>query len=137
MTDSVLPWLIRFEQNYNMQLLTVNERFKQSIFTRHNVDGLLRGNPQTRAEYYRVMFSIGAMSINDVREKEGWDDVENGDERFIPLNMIPLSKIDEYLSMQKSTSQSLPTKSEPAKNISRLRIANQEIDYEKMVRDQK
>jgi len=136
-TDSVLPWLIRFEQNYNMQLLTVNERFKQSIFTRHNVDGLLRGNPQTRAEYYRVMFSIGAMSINDVREKEGWDDVENGDERFIPLNMIPLSKIDEYLSMQKSTSQSLPTKSEPAKNISRLRIANQEIDYEKMVRDQK
>jgi HK97 family phage portal protein len=28
-TDSVLPWLVRFEQNYNMQLLTEAERYKQ------------------------------------------------------------------------------------------------------------
>jgi HK97 family phage portal protein len=99
-TDSILPWLIRIEQAYNMQLLSESEQFKQKIFTRHNVDGLLRGNAQSRAEYYRTMFGIGAMSINDIREKEGWDDVENGDERFIPLNMIPLSKIDQYLDRQ-------------------------------------
>ena len=105
-TDSILPWLIRFEQSYNMQLLSENEQFKQKIFTRHNVDGLLRGNAQSRAEYYRTMFGIGAMSINDIRDKEGWDAVENGDERFIPLNMIPLSKIDQYLERQ--TTQSKP-----------------------------
>ena len=96
-TDSILPWLVRIEQQYDMQLLTNNERYRQSMYTRHNVDGLLRGNAKDRAEYYRTMFGIGVMSINDIREKESWDPVENGDERFVPLNMIPLSKIDQYL----------------------------------------
>lgn len=103
-TDSILPWLIRLEQNYDLQLLTQNERRKELLYTRHNVDGLLRGSAKDRAEYYRTMFGIGAMSINDVRDKENWDPIDGGDERFVPLNMIPLSRIDEYLSLQnKST----------------------------------
>jgi len=104
-TDSILPWLIRFEQHYNMQLLTEAEQFKRGIYTRHNVDGLMRGNSKDRAEYYAKMFGIGAMSPNDIREKEDWDpsDNEYADELFVPVNnMIPLSKIDEFL---KSTSQ--------------------------------
>jgi HK97 family phage portal protein len=106
-TDSVLPWLIRLEQQYNMQLLSDNERYKQRMYSRHNVDGLLRGNCKDRSEYYRTMFMIGAMSINDIREKESWDHVENGDERFVPLNMIPLSKIDEYMDKQLENKQQI------------------------------
>lgn len=125
-TDSILPWLIRIEQQYNSQLLTQNERYSQKLFTRHNVDGLLRGNAQTRAEYYRVMFSIGAMSVNDVRAKEGWDEVEGGDERFIPLNMIPLSKVDEYLEQQKTSNKpkeiEAPEPKEPSKKAAKLNL---------------
>jgi len=125
-TDSILPWLVRIEQNYNMQLLSLDERFKQKIFTRHNVDGLLRGDPQARAEYYRTMFGIGAMSINMIAEKEGFDPIEGGDDRYIPLNMIPLSKVDEYLKLQGTQSKPIqidqPTQKqkEPTKNIMRL-----------------
>ena len=100
-TDSILPWLIRIEQNYNLQLLTDDEQFGQRIYTRHNVDGLLRGNQKDRAEYYRIMFGIGAISMNEIREKEDWDPNPNpyADELFIPVNnMIPLSKIDEFLA---------------------------------------
>jgi len=101
-TDSILPWLIRLEQNYALQLLSSIEK-KQEFFFRHNVDGLMRGNAKDRGEYYRTMFNIGAMSINDIREKEDWDPVEGGDERFIPLNMIPLSRFNEYLDRQKKS----------------------------------
>jgi len=115
-TDSILPWLIRFEQHYNMQLLTESEQFKRGIYTRHNVDGLMRGNSKDRAEYYAKMFGIGAMSPNDIREKEDWDpsDNEYADELFVPVNnMIPLSKIDEF--MDKATSQGITPAVTPEK----------------------
>jgi HK97 family phage portal protein len=111
-TDSILPWLIRLEQNYAMQLLSPVEK-KREFFFRHNVDGLMRGNSKDRSEYYRTMFGIGAMSINDIREKENWDPVENGDERFVPLNMIPLSRLNEYLDRQKEQPKT-PTDKEVA-----------------------
>ena len=100
-TDSILPWLIRFEQHYDMQLLTEIEQFKQMIYTRHNVDGLLRGNSVDRANYYKAMFGTGVMSINEIRAKESWDPNPNpyADELFVPINnMVPLSKIDEVLN---------------------------------------
>lgn len=105
-TDCILPILIRFEQNYNMQLLTESEQFQQNIYTRHNVDGLLRGNTKDRALYYRTMFMLGAMSINDVRDKESWDpiDQEFADEYFVPLNMAPLSMLREMLEKNKPLS---------------------------------
>jgi len=111
-TDSILPWLIRLEQNYNLQLLTESEQFKQQIYTRHNVDGLLRGNAADRANYYKTMWSIGAMTMNEIREKEDWDPSPNpyADEPFIPVNnMIPISKIDEFLAAPKP----LPAPKEP------------------------
>ena len=114
-TDSILPWLIKKEQNYNLQLLTEDQFFKQNLFTRHNVDGLLRGNSKDRAEYYRTMFNIGAMSPNDIRDKENMDPKEGGDETYIPLNMIPLSKANDYFEFQKTKKQPDITKIEAKK----------------------
>jgi len=112
-TDSILPWLVRIEQSYNMQLLTESERYQQHMYTRHNVDGLLRGSAKDRAEYYRVMFGIGGLSINEIREKEEKDplDAEFADEHFIPLNMAPLSMLREMLKKSNP-----PSSHEPQKN---------------------
>jgi hypothetical protein len=41
------------------------------------------------------------MTINEIREKENWDPNPDpyADELFVPVNnMIPLSKIDEYMA---------------------------------------
>jgi len=94
--DSILPWLIRFEQHYDMQLLSTLQE-KQGMFFRHNVDGQLRGNQKDRAEYYRIMFGLASMSPNDIRDKENMDPIDGGDEYFIQLNMIPLSRAKEYI----------------------------------------
>ena len=98
-----------------MQLLTESEQFKQNIYTRHNVDGLMRGSAADRANYYRIMFGIGAMSIDEIREKEDWDPLETefSGEHFVPLNMAPLSMLREMLEKQKAgPAPSLPPGSE-------------------------
>lgn len=93
-TDSILPWAIRFETNYNAQLLTETEN-KAGYYFKHILDGLLRGDSKTRAEFYGKMFNIGAMSINEIRSFEELDPISDGDRYFVPMNMVPLDKIDE------------------------------------------
>jgi HK97 family phage portal protein len=92
-TESILPWVVRLEQNFNMQLLTPQERKK--YYYKHSVEGLLRGDSAARGEFYNKLWNMGAISINEIRELEDFDPIENGDEHFIPLNMAPLSKLNQ------------------------------------------
>lgn len=91
-TDTLQGWLTNWEAEINCTLFTEEEQ--DDYFAEHSVEGMLRGNSQERAEFYRKMFDVAAFSPNDIREKENLDPVEGGDERFIPLNMVPLSQVD-------------------------------------------
>lgn len=86
-TDSILPWLVRLEQNYNMQLLMANESGRQKLYFKHVVEGLLRGDSASRGAFYTQMFNIGVMSINEIREKEDLNPIDDGDIHFVPMNM--------------------------------------------------
>jgi HK97 family phage portal protein len=88
--DSILPWLVRFEQNYNMQLLTDSDRSLSGfgrLYFKHIVEGLLRGDSAQRSAFYGVMLDKGVMSINEVREKEDMDPVPGGDVHLVQMNM--------------------------------------------------
>lgn len=92
-TDSILPWLVTLEQNYNMQLLTESDKNltgRGRYYFKHIVEGLLRGDAASRASFYTVMLDKGVMSINEVREKEDMDPVPGGDIHLVPLNMTTL-----------------------------------------------
>jgi len=98
-TDSLLPWGIGLEQNYDLQLLTENEQKNEGLYFKHNFEGLLRGDVAARGNFYRAMFNIAGMSPNEIRAKEDMDpsDAEFADDYFVPLNMVPLSMIREIL----------------------------------------
>jgi HK97 family phage portal protein len=83
-------WLRVWEQAIYRDLLTVPERSR--YYAKFVVQGLLRGNHVSRAQFYHSMTQIGAMSINDVRELEDMNPVEDGDTYFVPLNMTPLEQ---------------------------------------------
>jgi len=107
-TDSLLPVAVNIEQNLDLQLLTYTQKYINNFYFRHNFDGMLRGNAKNRADYYKIMFGIGAMSINQIKEKENMDpsDSPYANEPFIAVNnMIPLSKIDEWMANQTKNSQ--------------------------------
>jgi HK97 family phage portal protein len=119
-TDSLLPWGIRLEQNYNMQLLTPSER-AQGLYFKHIFEGLLRGNAADRAEFYRKMFSIGAMNINEIREKEDLDPVEGGDVHLVPLNMTTLENAGKVQDDGKNEQgDPVPEKTAPSASLPRI-----------------
>lgn len=62
------PWVIRWEQSLQRSLLLPGE--KEKYFIKLNVDGLLRGDYQSRMNGYAVGRQNGWFSANDIREME-------------------------------------------------------------------
>ena len=85
------PWVIRWEQSIQRSLLSQDE--KATYFAKFNVEGLLRGDYQSRMNGYAIGRQNGWMSANDIRELENLDRIpaeEGGDLYLINGNMLPL-----------------------------------------------
>ena len=85
------PWVSRWEQNMMRSLLTAEE--KSAYFIKFNVDGLLRGDYQSRMNGYAIGRQNGWMSANDIRELENLDRIPaelGGDLYLINGNMTKL-----------------------------------------------
>tara|TARA_B110000285_G_scaffold234735_1_gene312766 strand:+ start:22 stop:933 length:912 start_codon:yes stop_codon:yes gene_type:complete len=95
---SLQPYLSMIEQEMTNKLFKKNESGK--LFVEFNVNALLRGNPKDRAEYYRTMLNIGAISINEIRQKENMNRVDEGDSLFMQLNMTTVDKIASGVSVE-------------------------------------
>ena len=91
------PWVIRWEQSINRQLLLSQE--KGVYFSKFNVDGLLRGDYQSRMSGYATGVQNGFMSPNDVRELENMDLIpeELGGNRYLCNgNMIDIASAGNW-----------------------------------------
>jgi HK97 family phage portal protein len=85
------PWVSRWEQAMVRALLTPDE--KKKYFFKFNVDGLLRGDYQSRMSGYATARQNGWMSANDIRELENLDRIpeeDGGDLYLVNGNMVPL-----------------------------------------------
>lgn len=67
------PWVIRWEQSLQRSLLLPSEKGK--YFIKLNVDGLLRGDYQSRMNGYAVGRQNGWFSANDIREMENMNPI--------------------------------------------------------------
>lgn len=86
------PWLVRWEQSMIRSLLPQED--KTSYFIKFNVDGLLRGDYQSRMSGYATARQNGWMSANDIRELENLDRIpaeDGGDLYLINGNMTKLA----------------------------------------------
>ncbi len=85
------PWVTRWEQTIQRSLLSTGE--KSRYFVKFNLEGLLRGDYQSRMNGYATARQNGWMSANDIRELENLDRIpaeEGGDLYLINGNMLPL-----------------------------------------------
>ena len=85
------PWVVRWEMALQKALLSPSE--KQEYFIKFNVDGLLRGDYQSRMSGYAVGRQNGWLSANDIRELEDLNRIPEelgGDLYLINGNMTKL-----------------------------------------------
>ena len=96
------PWIIRWEQSLNRALLTLDD--KKKYFFKFNVEGLLRGDYQSRMQGYATARQNGWMSANDIRELENLDRIpaeDGGDLYLVNGNMLPLNDAGAYANKEK------------------------------------
>lgn len=86
-THTIRPWLVRWEQAIYRDLLFPDER--KEYFVEFNVDGLLRGDIESRYRAYAIGRQWGWLSANDIREMENKNPIPGGDVYWAPVNMIP------------------------------------------------
>lgn len=71
MQYSLMPWIIRIEKGIIKDLLLEEEQ--DVYFPKFNVDGLMRGDYQSRMNAYAIGVGNGFFSPNDVRRLENMD----------------------------------------------------------------
>jgi len=91
------PWVVRWEQSIMRRLLSPEE--KRTYYVKFNLEGLLRGDYQSRMNGYAIGRQNGWMSANDIRELENLDRIpaeEGGDLYLINGNMLPLQRAGAF-----------------------------------------
>jgi HK97 family phage portal protein len=105
--------LIAVEQRVDKQLLkpldpNALSQGRPITYSKHIVDGLMRGDSAARSAFYNALFRLGALSTNDILELEDREGIgAAGDERFRTADLIPLGAS----SIEENTE---PTNGEPA-----------------------
>ena len=91
------PWVVRWEQSIRRTLLTPLEKKRYDV--KFNLEGLLRGDYQSRMNGYATARQNGWMSANDIRELENLDRIpaeDGGDLYLINGNMLPLGNAGAF-----------------------------------------
>lgn len=117
-TDTLLSWCVRWEQEANTKLLLPSE---ENRFTcEHIVEGLLRGDSASRAAFYKAMFEMGAYSPNDIRERENLNPIKGGDKYFVQLNLTTLENAGQPKPVESKITVAPPAKEESPQPTNRL-----------------
>lgn len=107
-TDAIVPWCVRLEQEANIKF--IGQRSLGRVYTKLSVAGLMRGDAKSRAEYYRTMTQIGAMTVNQVCAFEEMNGIgPAGDAHLVQLNQTTL----EYLVDNPGVKASAPAVGDP------------------------
>lgn len=99
-TYTLLPWLTRWTQSISRDLILA----PQTYFAEFVLEGLLRGEIGSRYNAYAIARQWGWMSVNEIRQRENMNPIDDGDVYLQPMNMSPAGEPP----MAKAPSLALP-----------------------------
>ncbi len=83
---TMMPWIIRHEQEYTRKLLKPGE-IDRGLRFKFNVSALIRGDIKTRSEVYAKAVQFGWLTRNEVRSLEDMNPLEGLDDPLVPMNL--------------------------------------------------
>jgi len=92
--DTLMDILTGYEQEMTYKLFTEKE-LGNGYYLKFNVNAILRADPKTRYEGYRIAIQSGFLTANEVRALEELEAKEGGDKLLINGNMMPIERAGE------------------------------------------
>lgn len=111
---TLTPWLVRFEQAIIKDLLLEEEQ--DVLFPKFNVDGLLRGDYQSRMNGYATGISNGFLSPNDIHRLENMDLIpaeEGGDDYYLNGGYVKLRDAGKFAQAKQAAVEQNQPKAGP------------------------
>ena len=108
---SLTPWLVRIEQGIIKDLLLEEEQ--DTYFPKFNVDGLLRGDYQSRMNGYAIGRQNGWLSTNDIREMEDMNPLPEEEGGNLYLVNGAMTKLKDAGAFAKERTESTSEETEP------------------------
>ena len=128
---SLRPYLVCIEQEMKRSLFTGLDR--QQYFAEFNVDGLLRGDAESRARAMDIMMRNGVINADEWRALENMNPQpdELGKTYYVPLNWIPKERSTEIDTGERQRLK-LEHRMEKRGGVQKLRAAER---HEQIFRD--
>ena len=125
-TDTLDSWATNLEMEADVKLL--NNRFGDR-FTDIDLYSIFRGDMQTRASYFKTMMSVGAMTPNQIRAREGLPPYPEGDNYYIATNnFTPVDRLDEVIDAD-IAQKTKPAAVAPAKTVASKELEDAAVKY--------
>lgn len=116
---SLRPYLVNWEQEVKRKLFPEDDE----NFAEFSVEGLLRGDSQTRADLYTRLFQTGAITPNEIREFENKNPYSGGDEFYVQLNMVPVKEALTEQEVEEIEETSIQERAKKIKQVKNKRSA--------------
>jgi HK97 family phage portal protein len=85
-THCLMPYLTRIENRIRKQLIPESKRGSQ--YVKFNASALMRGDMESRGNFYTKLIQNGALSPNEIRAYEDMSPRPDGDIYLTPMNML-------------------------------------------------
>ena len=95
--DTLEPWIKRIEQELMRKLFTnAEQNYMECNFDTFE---LIKGDAAAMERRIKTLFYVGAFSPNDALRMSGMNSIGvEGDKRYVPVNVVPDSMVDEFWS---------------------------------------
>lgn len=120
--DALMPWLLRWEHEIWRKLIPRKDQSR--LFAEHNVEGLLRGDPEMQSKVFATGRTWGWFSANDVLELMNRNPIgPQGDIYLSPENMAPATTFTIAMPGQEKPSDEAATVEKVLRLLQRDNVA--------------